>query len=236
MAVRFRPRLWLTLAACAGVAATVALGFWQLGRAEQKSAVVAAEQAAAEQPPTQLSAASIDARSLENRRVEAHGRFETRGLVLLDNRVRHGKPGYEVIMPLELGDRDLYVLVNRGWVPAPAQRNTLPTFATPAGKVQVVGLAVVPGRRIYELSAEPAQGAVWQNLTIERYRDRMPYPIQPIMIRQSNDLQDGLVREWPSLERSIDVHRSYALQWFAMAALIAIVYVYYSLRRVPADR
>ena len=102
--------------------------------------------------------------------------------------------------------------------------------------MQVVGLAVVPGRRIYELSSAPPDGPVWQNLTLERYRDRMPYPIQPIVIRQSNDLGDGLLREWQSLERGINVHRSYALQWFAMAALIAIVYLYYSLRRVAADR
>ena len=236
MAVRFQLRLWSTLAAFAGIATTVALGYWQLGRAEQKHAIVAAEQAASAQAPIHLGPAPVDAERLENRQVEARGRFEARGLVLLDNRVRHGKPGYEVIMPLRLGDRDQYVLVNRGWVVAPTERSVLPTFATPAGEVQVVGLAVVPGQRIYELSSEPPDGPVWQNLTLERYRDRMPYPIQPIVIRQSNDLGDGLLREWPSLERGIKVHRSYALQWFAMAALIAIVYLYYCLRRVPADR
>jgi surfeit locus 1 family protein len=130
----------------------------------------------------------------------------------------------------------MHVLVNRGWVRAPSDRSELPRIATPGDDVRVVGLAVVPGQRIYELSSEPPQGPVWQNLSVERYRARMPYAVQPIMIRQSNDLGDGLVREWPTVERSINVHRSYAVQWFAMAALIAFIYLYYSLRRVATNR
>jgi surfeit locus 1 family protein len=236
MAVRFRPPLAATLAAGAAIAATIALGLWQLQRAEHKSAIIEAEQAAASQPPIHLGAAAADPQDLENRRVEARGRFEPRGLVLLDNRVRHGQSGYEVIMPLKLARSDMHVLVNRGWVRAPGDRSELPALATPEDEVRVVGLAIVPGRRIYELSSETPQGPVWQNLTVERYRARMPYAIHPIMIRQSNDLDDGLLREWPTVERSVNVHRSYAVQWFAMAALIAILYLYYSFRRVATNR
>ena len=57
-----------------------------------------------------------------------------------------------------------------------------------------------------------------------------------VMIQQINDAGDGLVREWPTPRRSIDVHRSYALQWFAFALLIAALYVYFGLRRDAAGR
>jgi surfeit locus 1 family protein len=231
MAMRFRPRLWSTLAACAGIAATVSLGYWQLGRAEQKRALLAAEQLAASQPPVHIGADPVAADSVEGRKVEAEGRFEPRGLVLLDNRVREGQPGYEVIMPLELS-RARYVLVNRGWIRAPADRAQLPAIVTPAGAVHVEGLAVVPGRRIFELSQQVPTGAVWQNLTIARYRERMPYPIQPVMIRQSNEVSDGLSRQWPTVERGIGVNQGYALQWFGMAVLIALIYLYYAFDRV----
>lgn len=236
MAVHFRPRLAATLAACAAIAATLALGRWQLERADYKAALMQAERAAASQPPVRLGPAAADAQSLENRQVEAYGRFEPRGLVLLDNRVRNGQAGYEVIMPLRLGESGMHVLVNRGWVRAPGDRSERPALGTPEGEVHVVGLAVVPGRRIYELSSEPPPGPVWQNVSVERYRARMPYAIQAIMIRQTNDLGDGLLREWPTVERSVNVHRSYAVQWFAMAAVIAVVYLYFSLRRVPPNR
>jgi len=236
MPVRFQPRLWSTLAAGAGIAITVALGFWQLGRAEQKRSLIALEQSAASQPPVHIGATPVEADSLENRKVEAKGRFEPRGLVLLDNRLRQGQPGYEVVMPLELAPGDRYVLVNRGWVRAPGDRAQLPAIVTPAGEVDVEGLAVVPGRRFFELSQQPPQGSVWQNLTIERYRERMPYPIQPVMIRQSNELADGLDRQWPTVERSIGMNSSYAVQWFGMALVIALIYLYHAFRRDPANR
>ena len=76
---------------------------------------------------------------------------------------------------------------------------------------------------------------MWQNLTIDRYRAHMKYRIQPTLIQQTNDLGDGLVRQWANSEREINVHRSYALQWFSLALLIALMYFFLSLRRVPAN-
>ncbi|MPZ43908.1 MAG: SURF1 family protein [Betaproteobacteria bacterium] len=233
---RFNPSLWSTLAAVAGVAATIGLGYWQLGRAQEKSELLVAREAAAQQPPVQLGQARVDAASVEERQVEARGRFVTRGMVLLDNRVRSGFAGYEVIMPLALTGGEMHVLVNRGWVRGTGDRARLPEIDTPAGEVLVAGLAVVPGRKIYELSDDRVEGQVWQNLTLERYRAHTGYALQPIMIQQTNDTGDGLAREWPTPARSINVHRGYAFQWFAFAVLIAVAYVWFALRRDPAKR
>jgi surfeit locus 1 family protein len=232
---RFNPSLWSTLAAAAGIAATVALGFWQLGRAQEKAGVVAVRQAAASEPPVQLSTAPVEAAGVAERRVQARGTFDPNGLVLLDNRVRSGQAGYEVVMPLRIEGGDMHVLVNRGWVKGSGDRSQLPRVVTPPGAVHVLGLAVVPGKNIYELSQERVDGPVWQNLSLERYRAHRAHPLQPIMIQQTNDTGDGLVREWPTATRSINVHRSYAAQWFAFALLIAAAYVGFALRRVPAQ-
>lgn len=231
---RFHPSAWSTLAAAAGIAATVALGFWQLGRAQEKAGVVATRQAAASAPPVHLGQTAVDAARVEERPVEARGTFDPSGLVLLDNRVRSGQAGYEVVMPLKLEGGDMHVLVNRGWVKGSGDRSQLPSLVTPAGAVHVRGLARVPGKNIYELSQERVDGPVWQNLSLERYRAHKAYPLQPIMIQQTNDTGDGLMREWPTATRSINVHRSYAAQWFAFALLIAAAYVGFALRRVPA--
>jgi surfeit locus 1 family protein len=233
---RFNPSVWSTLAAAVGVSITIGLGYWQVGRAQQKAELMMSRDAAARQPPIHLGQTQVEAASVEERQVEARGRFDPRGMVLLDNRVRHGQAGYEVIMPLALEDGPTHVLVNRGWVRGTGDRTQLPRIETPPGPVRIEGLAVVPGRKIYELSSEPAEGPVWQNLTLERYRARKSYSLQPIVIQQSNDTGDGLVRDWPTPTRSIDVHRSYAVQWFALAALIAIAYVWFGLRRVPPER
>ncbi len=236
MAVRrFNPSAWSTVAAAAGIAATLALGYWQVGRAHEKAELMAARAAASKRAPIQLGQTPVEAAAVEEQRVQARGRFDTRGMVLLDNRVRSGFAGYEVIMPLALEGGDMHVLVDRGWVRGTGDRARLPPIDTPAGEVLVEGLAVVPGRRIYELSDVQPEGPVWQNLTIERYRSRKSFALQPIMIQQTNDVGDGLVRDWPTPTRSIDVHRSYAVQWFALSVLIASMYVWFALRRDSAQ-
>jgi surfeit locus 1 family protein len=228
---RFKPTLWGTLSALIGIAVGVHLGLWQVGRAHEKLQLAAVMERQATAPPVRISAAGVSASDVDHRRVEARGHFEPRGMVLLDNRVRGGKVGYEVIMPLRLAGGQMYILVNRGWVAGTGDRRRLPEVTTPADEVSITGLAVVPGQRLYELSAEAIEGVVWQNLTIERYSANVGYPIQPVVIRQANDTQDGLVRDWAVSERQINVHRSYAFQWFALALLILFIYLAMSFKR-----
>ena len=169
-----RGNLWPALAAVAGIAVTVALGNWQLGRAAEKRELKARLEAQAAQPAINLTAAELAARDVELRRVEAHGVFDPRHAVFIDNRVHRGVAGYEVVMPLKLEGSDRYVLVNRGWVARTADRAELPRVATAQGTVTVRGIAMVPRKRTLELSDHVMEGAIWQNLTIERYRAARP--------------------------------------------------------------
>jgi surfeit locus 1 family protein len=137
----------------------------------------------------------------------------------------HGVVGYHIVMPLRIGDSERYVLVNRGWVAGTASRSTLPRITTPTGTVLVVGLATVPSKRFLELSTKVAEGNVWQNLVLERYREAVPIALQPVVIEQENDLGDGLKREWASPDLGINTHYGYAFQWFALAAAILFFYL-----------
>ena len=113
---RFRTTLWGTVAAIAGVGATLALGNWQMERARYKLELAAEQQRLSRQPPLQIGPALGEVGELEMREVEAYGRFEPEAMVLLDNRVRGGIVGYEVIMPLRVTGLTSLVLVNRGWI------------------------------------------------------------------------------------------------------------------------
>jgi len=232
---RFRPNVWGALAAAGGVAATIALGVWQTGRAQEKLALAAVREQLAREPAVRIGDATVDPERIEHRKVEARGRFVAEGMVLLDNRVRRGTPGYEVVMPLVLAGGRTHVLINRGWIAGKRDRRELPAVTTPTGEINVVGRATVPGRRLYELSADTIAGTVWQNLTIERYRKEMKLPIQGIVIEQTSDLDDGLLRTWPAPDRGVDTHRSYAFQWFALAVLIVVLFLALSFRRVSAN-
>jgi len=228
---RFRFSLWPTLAAIAGIALTLALGFWQLGRGSEKAARAERIAEANRDAAVLLGPAEVKAADVALRRVIARGRFDPRYAVLLDNRVLHGVVGYHVVMPLRIGDGERYVLVNRGWVAASRERATLPAIHTPPGPVEVTGLALVPSQRFLELSSKAAEGRVWQNLTLERYAQSMPIAIQPVMIQQENDLGDGLRRAWDAPDLGIGKHYGYAFQWFALAAAILIYYAVTHVRK-----
>lgn len=230
-AFRFAPRLVTSLAAAAGIAATVALGNWQLGRAHEKEAMAARLASLGSDPPITLSATEVRAEDLSWRRVTARGRFVPRYAIFLDNRVREGVAGYHVVMPLAINGGPRHVLVNRGWIAGTGERGRLPPITTPQGTVEVTGLAVLPSRRFLELSTQVAEGGVWQNLTVERYRDAFPIALQPIVIEQRSALDDGLVREWSPPDTGVNTHYAYAFQWFAMALAIAIIYLVTHVRR-----
>jgi len=229
--LQFKPSLWPTLAALAGIVLTLALGNWQLNRGSEKSALAQRIMAANRDAPIALPAGAIRAEDVAWRRVEVRGRFEPKYAVFIDNRVLHGVVGYHVLMPLRIGDSERYVLVNRGWVAATDTRSQLPQVATASGMVTVVGLATLPSRRYLELSNTVTEGRVWQNLTLERYRAAVPIAIQPVVIEQENDLGDGLKREWGAPDLGIERHYGYAFQWFTLAAAILIFYLFSHVRK-----
>lgn len=227
---RFKPRLFATLAAAAGIAATLALANWQLGRAHEKEAARTRLEARVAHPPVALTTTEVQAGDVEWRRVTVRGRFEPKYAVFLDNRVLRGVAGYHVVMPLAISGGERHVLVNRGWIAGTRDRNRLPQVKTPEETVEVTGLAVVPGRRFLELGNGVVEGNVWQNLTLERYRRAVPIALQPVMVQQESALDDGLVRAWDKPDLGIEKHYGYAFQWLALAVTILVIYLVTNVR------
>lgn len=229
----FRPGIAVSLLAVAGLALTISLGNWQMGRAEEKLARQA--QFDARQTVTlALPGRLVGAKEYEWARISARGEFVAQQTVLLDNKIAHGRAGYQVVTPLRLEGGKLSLLVNRGWVAAGPRREVLPDIKTPVGPQQLQGIAVVPTARFVELGGEAGkteQGRVWQNLTIERFRAFSGLDLQPVVMQQTNDTNDGLERAWEPPNLGADKHRSYALQWYSMAVLIMVLYVVLNFRK-----
>jgi len=204
----FRPRAWPLALGCAACAAGIALGHWQTGRAAAKRAA----------------AAGIE-------QVVVRGAFLPHHTVLLDNRLRHGRPGYEVITPLALEGARTHVLVNRGWIAAGPSRDVPPAVATPAGPLALAGVAVKGPQRVMEVGA-PAKGRVRQNLDVAAYAAETGLPLEPRVIEQHSDTRDGLLREWPRPDAGADKNEAYALQWYSLAGLAAALAIIFGFRRV----
>ncbi|MDX1373997.1 MAG: SURF1 family protein [Burkholderiales bacterium] len=228
---RFRPHWGWLAVALAGVAACVALGNWQLGRAASRRALAAAHEAALQAPPVALPARPIDASAYALRRVAVHGSFVASHTVYLDNRVRHGRVGYEIVTPLRQSGSALHVAVLRGWVPGTGRRSELPRVRTPAGEQRIEGVALAGIPQRLELGRSQPEGRVWQNLTLERLSAATGLAFQPVLLEQRSELGDGLARDWPRRGAGAEKNENYALQWYSLAMLCVVLWVVLSFRR-----
>ena len=182
--------------------------------------------------PIELASGGIDRQAVVSRKVAARGRFDDAHTVFLDNKLRRGRPGYEVVTPLRMDGT--HVLVNRGWVAAGRRREELPQVPVPSGVVRVEGLALAHLPRALAAGPEPG-GKVRQNLEIDAFAKQTGLRLQPIVIEQHSPADDGLLREWPRPDAGVEKHASYALQWYSLAVLAVILLIALSIRRVAAQ-
>lgn len=239
---RNRPgRFWgITIAAAVVVAAGLALGAWQLSRAAQKSA--------AHTEMTQRKVLpALDGRDLPGaadptavtwRAVRLQGRWVPEHTVFLENRQMQGKPGFDVLTPLRIEGMDAAVVVQRGWVQRNfIDRTKLPAIETPAGAVAVSGVIAPPPPKLYAFDG-PESGPIRQNLDLGEFRARTGLPLLTgLSVQQTGPASEGLLRDWAQPGSGVEKNYGYAFQWFALSALMAILYVWFQFiaprRKVP---
>jgi surfeit locus 1 family protein len=224
------PRFWLlTAAAVLGIAATFALGMWQLSRAHQKQAIAAALEAAQAQPPlAQDALLGPDAAALVHRPVRLRGRWDAPRTVFLDNRQMGSRVGFYVVTPLLLAGTDRVVLVQRGWVPRNfSRREQLPPVDTPAGDIELAGRIAPPPSRLYQ-PGPAATGPIRQNLEVGAFAAETGLKLLPLSVQQTGPASEGLLRDWPVTGgRGPETNYGYAAQWWAISALIACLYAWF---------
>ena len=248
-----------TLAAVAVVALTVSLGNWQLRRADDKAQLQLQRDQALARAPLPIGTALLDAAATDGQRVSVEGRFDEPHTVFLDNRTRQGVAGFHVLTPMRIeadpsaGDTVRYVLVLRGWIARDiAERTRLPPLRTPTGLQRIEGLAIVDLPQPIVLGASAPEGGaadpsaaglsagkgagkeasarIWQHLSMPDYARWSGLPMQPVLVRQTVELDDGLARDWVQPASGVDRHRGYAVQWYAMAAVTAGLWLWLTLR------
>lgn len=246
-AYEFRPRRWTSVAAVAGIALTLALGQWQIGRAQYKENLQQRFDAQTREPALSIGGQPVERDGILFRRVEVRGEFLPQHTVFVDNRIYKHQPGLHVATPLRIAGSQRHVLVNRGWVAGNRDRS-LPQVNTPAGEQLVQGVAVAYSERYLELSAEVAEGRIRQNLVLDRYRQETGLDLQPFVIQQENTkngtangitndtANDGLVRVWSRPDLGRNTHLAYAFQWYAMSLAIFIYYLVTHVKRRSAAK
>ncbi len=230
----------VVLVGLASIAATCALGVWQLHRAAGKEALQQEIDAAARAAPVAPDADALThPDALAHRHLRFAGRWVPEHVVYLDNRPENGRAGFYVMMALRI-EQPLAreILVNRGWMQRDAtDRARIGAYETPTGPVEVSGVALADEPRLLELAAPGARplSTIWQNFDFDAYaRASGQTPVRVVLRQDANAQPDGLSRDWPdrggALQSQIDRHHGYAFQWFALAATIAVLLLYRAVR------
>ena len=207
------------------------LGVWQLERAAVKRERQALFDARMVESPVQLTGSVPGPETLLYRRVRARGQWIAEAQIFIDNRIRDGRAGFEVITPLRLEGRPEAVLVNRGWIARGPEYPAAPRVPVPQGVAEVGGLATLPPARVLELSSETVSGNVWQNLSISRYAQRMHLEVLPIVVL-SGTPAPGLAVVGEKPDAGVAKHLEYALTWFALAITVAVLWIGLNVKRI----
>lgn len=165
----------------------------------------------------------VDPGSLPYRRVSATGAFDPSHEIVVSGRSLNGVAGNHVLTPLVLDDGSA-VLVDRGWVPLDvAQPPVGGVAATIEGTVTVTGV-VLPPDAISNPPLSPAPAVVNR---IDLGLGGLPYDLAPVfLLLQSQAPPQAGDLPVPASAPTLDEgpHLSYAIQWFAFAAIALVGY------------
>lgn len=231
----FTPKIWSIIVTAAFVFLFIELGNWQLSRADEKNAQQAQLDMLSQQPITSLPNIRVKLEDFQYREVEIRGEYLPSHTIYLDNKTYKGVAGYHVLTPIKLANSSLHVLVNRGWVAGGLDRSVLPDVPLVQGEVMVTGIVVSPEQRMLQLTDQVITGTVWNNLDVQRYQETTGLELQPILVLQQDQLEDGLVRQWDRPDSGSAKNMGYAIQWFSLAATAIIIFLVLNVKRKRSE-
>ena len=198
------------------------LGSWQLRRADETRNVGARFAAAAAEPALEHAPDEVTD-ALRFRRLRVRGSYLPQHQFLLDNQIRDGVAGYQVLTPLVLADDHRRLLVNRGWVAGDLDRRVLPDVAVDGAQRDIGGRIEHLPRPGMRLGSVPASAtAATERLAVVVYPTSQELSVllgEPLLdyeLLLDDAAPDGFVRDWRAPGLAIERHLAYAGQWFLL--------------------
>lgn len=233
----FDPPLWGWMIAIPALALLLWLGTWQLQRGSAKEAMLAeraaARQAEAHPLPT------TDAGAVRGEPVSVSGHYVGARQLLLDNQVWRQRVGYRVWTPLRTETGRL-VLVDRGWIPIGDDRDRPPSPEIPEGTVSVRGIwraLPEPGLRLAApgVCEQERWPRVLNYPTFEQVQCQFHAPVADGLLLLDEKAPGGFARDWSDAGIPPVRHYGYAVQWYALALAVAVLFGILNTRRDDAS-
>lgn len=210
----------------------IRLGLWQLQRAAEKQHLVEISKQMLRKPaidwngklklPEQYEAINVNGKFLDN-------------ILFLDNQHYNHRVGYNVLISLLLEDGKI-IIIDKGWVLADLRnRKKLPQIDLSLNNVKISGRAYYPsvnrmilGEQIEIISA---RSSIIQSIDIPIISKFLQKSVYPFIIRDENSTDNSYIKEWSIVSMPPARHYGYAVQWFAFALVILIIFIFLNLKK-----
>jgi surfeit locus 1 family protein len=220
---------------CLFVAVFSYLGVWQLHRAAEKRVLMHTRAARASQDLV-FDKILTDQADYRYRAMVLKGHFDNAHQILLDNKTHEGQVGYELYTPFRVEGSKQAILVDRGWVPASPDRHLLPALPARSSAVQLEGvLSLAPTHFALGAMSEsqtPHYPLRLQFIDLKALSQILPYRLAPYVLWLDPKAPDGFIRDWKVTYMPPEKHVMYAVQWFAFALSLLVIFVALNLRKM----
>lgn len=225
-----RPSWFAVLLTLCGVAIFIALGVWQLRRAQEKEILLARFAHAASAKLQPFAAVEHAAPADVYPHVQVRGSFAAHRVYLLDNRMHAGQLGVDVFMPFTPDNRDRVLLVDLGFLPRQGVRESLPDLPpVPQKEIALSGLYAPPPAPGLKLGGNPLNRETsWPKMLTWIDTNAIAVDLRrqvyPRVLLLDPDPASPYARQWTPDVMPPARHRAYAFQWFTFALATVVIF------------
>ena len=204
----------------------LSLGVWQIDRGYNKKELENTFLERQSQPVKEIKYNAFLESDLY-RNVVLEGKYLEK-IFFLDNKIHNGKPGLKVFSPFETTNNNL-VLVSRGWIEL-EDRSKLPTINTTKNVLKLQGV-LRPESQDFVLENEEMNNKnnpiLLQTVNLSELSNFLGKPLSPYILELSELSESAFVKTWQPINLSSFRHFGYAVQWFGLAVVLIVGYVFF---------
>ena len=194
----------------------LSLGFWQIYRLNWKLELIEQIENSLKNDPVELS----NIKKKNYLRIKTSGDIDFDKQIDLYNLNDAGKPGFEVINPIKIGDENY--LVNRGWIPF--EKKDLPEINL-VDQNQIVGTLMLQTKPSTFKPENDIEKNYWFTLDREDILKFTGRNFSEYVIYLNGDYKIPKPRVITA--KISNNHKKYAITWFSMAISILLIYLYF---------
>ena len=194
----------------------LSLGFWQIYRLNWKLELIEQIENSLKNNPVELS--NIEKKNYL--RIKTSGEIDFDKQIYLYNLNDAGKPGFEVVNPIKIGDKNY--LMNRGWIPF--DKKGLPEINY-VDQNQIVGTLMLQAKPSSFKPENDIENNYWFTLNREDILKFTGRNFSDYVIYLNGEYKIPKPRVITA--KISNNHKKYAITWFSMAISILLIYLYF---------